>query len=70
MRDLKCLSWWYCSRTCLHTRSSSYVGCLLSSSYLQAACRVPAERPRYARRSSSTGMVKVRRKNVMRKVAS
>ena len=68
MRDLKCLSWWYCSRTCLHM----YV------SYPAPIFKLPAEYLRRGRgmRAGRHAQVElhrkdgVRRKNVMRKVAS
>ena len=69
MRASKFLSRWKQYYLCLNSQSQL---CLCLSPILQAA---PADRPRFftqveVRRSSSTGMMGVRRKNVMRKVAS
>ena len=68
MRASKFLSRWKQYYLCLNSESQL---CLCRSPILQAA---PAGRPVFAqvevRRSSSTAMMGVRRKNVMRKVAS
>ena len=68
MRDTKFLSRWKQYYLCLNSQSQ------LSASVSPILQAAPADRPISAqvevRRSSSTGMMGVRRKNVMKKVAS